>query len=794
MRSTYLLARVAALLATPLLIGAFASPASATLPAVADVCVIQGHTVDAITGAPAVDGTVAAYTWDSALNAWRLVTWDNTRYSGEIYLRIDHSEPMVVVLAFRGGTNHEDQVYKGLPLAWDDLWGTWPERIPDNASMRGAVRIPLDDWYVQVGDVKLRPRPTTFGAISGQVTEQFGSPLRQMVRVWQENSETGTWTPTYWANTDLNGVYTYRGTADRPLVGRAKVEFGMGPEGTAGFFGGRTLETARVVTIRPGQHVYGISEVVHVGGRITGRFMNTVPKTPAALSNATAYGIAEDGSPVDSGAGGQAISNGTYVVGTDYGMGPGVYVLSAGNHPGFWAEQRYLPYFYGQTFVQKRGKRIQLPEGGTVADCDVWFSRVAAVAGKVNNEHGVGLPDVLAQVYQVSATGTLKLVGSDYTDSFGMYRVLCPGAGSYTVRFVDQAGTSVTGDDGSAWLGGGRSGAAATRLAVPRNDVAVHAPFVLVPVDAARASRVYGLNAYETALAASREAFAAGETTSVVVASGSAFADAISGSNISGATESPILLTYSGTIYPGLLEEFERLGAKTVYLMGGPATISVRQEKTLTALGYDVVRLGGADRYQVNANALLETDELSGIDASTTMFVASGAVYPDALAIAPAVYSRHGGVALVGPGGAPASVTKTLKRLGVKRLYGVGGTASLTPAAVNGLKTAGANVTRIASGRDRYETAALFGRAARSRGWLTGKQVGIASGLGFADALIAGPALGRTGGLLLLTRPDSLPASTASALTSMKATSKRITVYGSTGAVSSRVLVQTGSK
>jgi len=756
-------------------------------------CALSGTAVDAETGAPAVGIDVAAYCWNPATRDWGEMQEGVVEPDGTFVLQVEHSAGDRVVVLFRGRHRYFSQAYSGVAFTWDEWWPSWPSPMPDADFMQQADKVALVDGPVSIGTIRMRPKPTPFGAISGRVTEQFGHPRAwQPLRVWHEDPETGVWTAPYWTQANSAGVYAVMGTAERPLVGRIKVEFGFHPDYIDGYFGGSTLETARVVTVKSGQTVYGINQVIPVTGLITGRVMHTATKLPVNHAELSVIRYPVDSGIEDAVGGDRTGSDGLYASGPPENTPAGDFILSVrtpANYP-----NQVLPYFYGQTRVLSKARPVTLEDGGTVPDRDIWFSTTSAVAGKVNNMFGRALSDVLVQVYRVSAGGSLTMVGSDYTDAIGMFRVMCPGAGNYTVRYLDQAGTSAIADDSEVWLGGAASGATATVLAVPKNDVAVAEPLAMQPADDARASRVYGLNGYETAIAASQASFAAGETTAVVLVSGVAFADALSGTNISGAAQAPVLLTYTDAVYPGLLDEFARLGTKTIYLIGGTAVLSARQEETLKALGYEVIRIGGSDRYVVNANSLTVADQLTGIDAEVPVFVTSGASFTDALAIAPAVYASGGAVALVSPDAAPKSVAQTLKRLGIKRAYGVGGAGSLTPKAVAGLGVAGTKVTRIASGADRYHTAALFAASARSRGWLSGEQIGIATGTSFADALVAGSGLGRQRGVLLLAKVGSLPTPTANALRSMHATSKNVTVYGAPASISSKVLVQSGSR
>jgi putative cell wall-binding protein len=90
-------------------------------------------------------------------------------------------------------------------------------------------------------------------------------------------------------------------------------------------------------------------------------------------------------------------------------------------------------------------------------------------------------------------------------------------------------------------------------------------------------------------------------------------------------------------------------------------------------------------------------------------------------------------------------------------------------------------VTRLA-GADRYATAAAVSAAGFSPGVAVAY---VATGLNFPDALAAGPLAARTGGPILLTTPDHLPAATSAELARLRPAA--IVVLGGAGSVSDAV-------
>jgi hypothetical protein len=95
-----------------------------------------------------------------------------------------------------------------------------------------------------------------------------------------------------------------------------------------------------------------------------------------------------------------------------------------------------------------------------------------------------------------------------------------------------------------------------------------------------------------------------------------------------------------------------------------------------------------------------------------------------------------------------------------KTVHLLGGPAALSANVDSQIKALGFNTVRH-GGADRFETAAIIAQAVGAPG-----TVFLADGTGFADALIAGVAANKVGGVVLLTQGATLPAATNAYLTS----------------------------
>ena len=125
----------------------------------------------------------------------------------------------------------------------------------------------------------------------------------------------------------------------------------------------------------------------------------------------------------------------------------------------------------------------------------------------------------------------------------------------------------------------------------------------------------------------------------------------------------------------------------TVYLLGGTSAIPAAVAATLSSLGYAVVRYAGADRY---GTALAVADALGD---PSTVLLATGTNFPDALAAGPAA-AHVGGVVLLTDGTVLPPPVATYLTAHHGTVYAIGGPAITAYPAATALV-----------GSDRYATA-----------------------------------------------------------------------------------------
>jgi putative cell wall-binding protein/Tol biopolymer transport system component len=294
--------------------------------------------------------------------------------------------------------------------------------------------------------------------------------------------------------------------------------------------------------------------------------------------------------------------------------------------------------------------------------------------------------------------------------------------------------------------------------------------------DTSRIDRVGGADRFEVAAAVSAGTFAP-HPRIVYVASGAVFPDALSGSAAAGSQNGPVLLVSRDTIPASVATELTRLSPQTIVVLGGESTINSPVEAELHGYATNVVRVSGADRYEVSAAISANTFGA----AAPVAYVASGATFPDALSGSAAAGLQKGPVLLVKKDGIPVSVSAELARLAPAKIVVLGGTTTIAESVVATLRSI-APTTRI-GGPDRFTVSAAVSAANFPANTHT---VYVASGAVFPDALSGSAAAIQTGGPVLLVTKDEIPAPVAAELNRLNP--KRIVVLGGTNTISETTL------
>jgi putative cell wall-binding protein len=195
--------------------------------------------------------------------------------------------------------------------------------------------------------------------------------------------------------------------------------------------------------------------------------------------------------------------------------------------------------------------------------------------------------------------------------------------------------------------------------------------------------RLAGADRFATAAEISRHAYPGGADT-VVVATGEAFADALSAGPAAARLGGPVLLTAGNRLPAATRDEILRLEPSQVWVVGGDAVISQAVFDEITALA-PATRIAGHDRY----TTAIEASRLAFPDGTDRVYVATGLAFPDALSGATAGAYRGAPILLIPGSTVPDAVIDEIMRLGARRIFIVGGTSVVTLTAEADLSMAG---------------------------------------------------------------------------------------------------------
>ncbi|WP_172145816.1 cell wall-binding repeat-containing protein [Bifidobacterium panos] len=264
--------------------------------------------------------------------------------------------------------------------------------------------------------------------------------------------------------------------------------------------------------------------------------------------------------------------------------------------------------------------------------------------------------------------------------------------------------------------------------------ITLHAQWKPIP----QLKRLGGPGRYDTMSRIVRESHPQTVST-VIVASGENYPDALAASGLAGALNASIVLTTPSSLSPQAAAELGRLKPKRIIIAGGPQAVSKHVQWQLSKYARAVERHGGADRYET---AYMLYQRGRGLWKATAI-MATGEDYADALSVSSYAYKCKAPVFLSNPHSGlrhhhRAALTK------FRKVAVVGGHTAVPPKHTNGLP----GCIRL-GGPDRYQTSVIFAQWALRNG-LGANGAVFAKGSDFPDALVAGPLAGRNGAPILL--------------------------------------------
>ncbi|WPC42250.1 cell wall-binding repeat-containing protein [Clostridium sp. JS66] len=266
-------------------------------------------------------------------------------------------------------------------------------------------------------------------------------------------------------------------------------------------------------------------------------------------------------------------------------------------------------------------------------------------------------------------------------------------------------------------------------------------PAALVNAAPGKVTRIGEIDRYATAAKVATTNW----TTSndVILVTGEGYADAVSASALAKRLNAPILLTSPGSLSTYTQNALSSLKVKNIYIIGGNASVSASVRTSLKS-NYNLIELGGVDRYETNAKVAQKLVDL-GVDPANVMMV-GGEGFSDALSVAP-IAAAKGQILLLGMNSTDymKPVIDFVSRNNSKVTV-VGTKNVINNSIYNALNA----VNRIDGGLDRFDTNMKVLAAFKDTVKMDKMYIANASGDGYADALVASAVAGKSGSPLVL--------------------------------------------
>ncbi len=298
--------------------------------------------------------------------------------------------------------------------------------------------------------------------------------------------------------------------------------------------------------------------------------------------------------------------------------------------------------------------------------------------------------------------------------------------------------------------------------------------------------QIAGADRYATAVAMSKRGWpkGVGSSNAVVLATAANYPDALAAAPLAGKHNAPVLLLNPNTVVPSVLSELTRLysgrSSATLYVVGGQGALSdsivERYRSALAGTGVaeiEVKRLSGKNRFDTARSIALEVGAPEQGAFADTAIIASGANYPDALAMGPTSARMQVPILPVMPGYVPAETRDALESLGVKHCVIVGDEGAVSATVEGWLESNGYRVPGVANGaasvdtrlagRSRYDTGLLATRYSIDMAGFDDSYVYVATGRNWPDALAFAPLGGVDGHPLVLVDGTDLAYSASAA-------------------------------
>ena len=270
--------------------------------------------------------------------------------------------------------------------------------------------------------------------------------------------------------------------------------------------------------------------------------------------------------------------------------------------------------------------------------------------------------------------------------------------------------------------------------------------------------RISGSDRFETSINISKTIY--NNSKDIVLVNGYEFPDGITGGVLASSLGGPLLLTTKDKLVPSIENEIKRLSPKNIYILGGKASISENIEKKLKDNKYNVIRLGGINRYDT---AKLVADKIMSISGTDTIGLANGSNFADALSSTALLSRSEIPLLLTTSEYMPDETSKFIKdNNNLENALIFGGQSSVSIKQGENLSK-DLNITRF-KGENRFRTSYEIAHS----GFAYAETVILVSGNEFPDALASAPLATKRFAPILLASANNIDKSVMSYITKAK--------------------------
>ena len=287
-------------------------------------------------------------------------------------------------------------------------------------------------------------------------------------------------------------------------------------------------------------------------------------------------------------------------------------------------------------------------------------------------------------------------------------------------------------------------------------------------------SRLSGNNRYTTSAAISKEGWT--QASTVIIVTGSCYADALAASSLAKLKDAPILLTQKDSLNEKVITEIKRLKATQAILIGSAGVVGTGVVSQLRNLKVGITRIGGNNRYDTARKVAEMVGTNNGI------IMATGLDFPDALSIAPIAGVKTIPILLSPKDSMDLGVSQFIKSKNIPISYIVGSTGVISSSIASNLP----NSKRL-SGANRYETNLSINKNFEKD--LNFDTIYLATGSDFPDAVAGSALAAKNNAPIFLTGKYSLSSEIINFLKSKNV--KHVVALGGPSVVSDKIVSDT---